>query len=93
MISCNNLPNVSAIERASSFAVLSVDVNSLDDHDKFVIGGVQEEELDRYEDEEEQSEDTVRSEDYIPDWVVKKVTEVQTEETNPIYSQTYSFNS
>jgi hypothetical protein len=37
-------------ERASTFAVLLVDINSLDDHDRIVIGGVQEEQKDVYED-------------------------------------------
>lgn len=40
LLSCKNLPDFSVTERASTFAVLSVDVNSLDHHDKIVIGGV-----------------------------------------------------
>ena len=64
------------MERASTFAVLSVDVNSLDDHDKKVIGGVQDEDLDRYEDEEVKDEVSVATEDYVADWFLKRVTEV-----------------
>ena len=64
------------MERASTFAVISVDINSLDEHDKIVIGGVQEAEVDRYEDEGEKSIDSVRTEDYVPDWVVKRISEV-----------------
>jgi hypothetical protein len=43
-------------ERASTFAVLFVDINSLDDHDRIVIGGVQEEQKDVYEDSAAQEE-------------------------------------
>lgn len=64
------------MERASTFAVLHVDVNSLDDHDKKVIGGVQDEELDYYENEEEKEDESILSEDYVADWFLKKVTEV-----------------
>ena len=50
LLSCKNLPDFKVNERASTFAVLLVDINSLDDHDKIVIGGVQEEQKDVYED-------------------------------------------
>ena len=93
IVSCNNLPDYSSMERASTFAVISVDINSLDDHDKIVIGGVQEEEADRYEDEGDVSVESIRTEDYVSDWVVKRITEVQADETNPIYQQTFSFSS
>jgi hypothetical protein len=76
MISCQNLPDYSRMERASTFAVLHVDVNSLDDHDKKVIGGVQDEELDCYANEEEKEDESILSEDYVADWFLKKVTEV-----------------
>ena len=51
-------------------------MNSLDDHDKKVIGGVQDEDLDRYEDEEVKDEVSVATEDYVADWFLKRVTEV-----------------
>ena len=87
------MPNVSHRERASTFAILEVDINSLDDHDKIVIGGVQEEELDRYENVSEESYQSVRTEDYVSEWVVKRTTEIQNDETDPIYKNTFIFNS
>jgi hypothetical protein len=59
------------MDKASTFAVISVDINSLDDHDKIVIGGVQEKEVDRYEDEGEVQEVSVATEDYVSEWVIK----------------------
>jgi hypothetical protein len=92
-IQCNDLPNVSKMERATTFAVLYVDINSLDDHDKIVIGGVEDEELNCYEEKSEESKNSINTEDYKPHWQQKKITEYQVEETNPIYELTYSFNS
>ena len=68
-------------ERASTFAVLSVDINSLDDHDKIVIGEVQEEQKDRYEDSDEEEQktvmnDSVRTEEYVSEWKEKMRTEI-----------------
>ena len=68
-------------ERASTFAVLSVDINSLDDHDKSVIGEVQEEQKDRYEDSDEEEQktvmnDSVRTEEYVSEWKEKMRTEI-----------------
>lgn len=39
MTSAQNLPFANFFEMASTFAVVSVDLNSLDDHDKIEIGG------------------------------------------------------
>jgi hypothetical protein len=77
--------------------LLSVDINSLDDHDKIVIGGVQEEQKDRYEDSEGSEEskilDSVRTVDQIPVWTEKMRTEIQSEEENPIYFNSFTFSS
>ena len=72
---------MSVTERASTFAVLSVDINSLDDHDKIVIGEVQEEQKDRYEDSDEEEQktvmnDSVRTEEYVSEWKEKMRTEI-----------------
>ena len=93
MVSCQRLPGPTNMDKASTFAVISVDINSLDDHDKIVIGGVQEEEVDRYEDEGEVQEVSVATEDYVSEWVIKQVTEVQSDESDPIYQATFTFNS
>jgi hypothetical protein len=96
-LQCKNLPDFSVTERASTFALLSVDINSLDDHDKIVIGGVQEEQKDRYEDSEGSEEskilDSVRTVDQVPVWTEKMRTEIQSEEENPIYFNSFTFSS
>lgn len=98
MIACNNIPDFSVTEKASTFAVLSVDVNSLDEHDKIVIGGIQEEVKDRYDDssdeeKEEEKIDTVRTEDRPAIWTEKLVTSIEVEEQNPMYKESFTFNS
>ena len=73
--------------------MILVDINSLDDHDKRVIGGVQEEELDRYFDLGDKQDESVNTEDYVSEWAIVRVTEVQPDEANPIYRATFTFNS
>ena len=71
MISVQNLPFPNYFDLATTFAVMSVDLNSLDDHDKIEIGEVVEKELNRYEDvkvnEERQPE--FGDDDYKSIWV------------------------
>lgn len=97
LLSCKNLPDFKVTERASTFAVLLVDINSLDDHDKIVIGGVQEEHKDRYEDsdgdEESKIIETARTEDYVSEWTEKMITEVQSQDEHPIYFNSFTFSS
>ena len=56
MFSAQNVPDRSLVQKASTFAVLYIDLNSLDAHDKVEIGGITEEEFDRYEDQSNEAE-------------------------------------
>ena len=49
MMSCQNLPFKHFFEKAATFAVMSVDIHSLDDHDKIEIGNFKEVEKNIYE--------------------------------------------
>ncbi len=80
---------------ATTFAVISVDLNSLDDHDKIEIGNVVEKELNRYVDvlEKEEKQPEFGDDDYQSVWVQKIITEVKKSDSNPIFDKTFTFNS
>lgn len=95
MISVQNLPFANYFDLATTFAVISVDLNSLDDHDKIEIGNVVEKELNRYLDvlQKEEKQPEFGDDDYKSVWVQKIITEVKKSDSNPIFDKTFTFNS
>ena len=93
-MSVQNLPFANYFDLATTFAVMSVDLNCLDDHDKIEIGNVVEEQLNIYKDTGEKVRQLEWGDDgYVSSWVQKMITEVRKFDSNPIYDKTFTFNS